>query len=303
MKIGILNTKNVYSNFTSRKYNNPKLKNNNNSDKSAQVNSNKPKKKFTNILPYIALVGLVTSSCSINNASNDKAEVSIPEIPITEAVGEAKTLPEIYFEDENTASNNVEYLPKEEIFSSKYNEKVTYDMLRPEDYLIGKYWYDQLKEAGGIAYDKFPKLCSVLNMDEISTMSYLEYLCNDEKWGAQCTNPVLLCAQIYRESEYNDRTLGDDGLAFGLGQTHLEAVNQVNEENLKRDFDYDYYYHANCYFPKVALEVTALYMRYCFEQTGNIADALTMYNAGNNYKNAGRVYVDSVLEKLDNYTI
>ena len=163
-------------------------------------------------------------------------------------------------------------------------------------------WYsgfDALKEAGGEAYEYFYRLSYALNgEDEYRGMNELIDLCENPDYGDCEVNPIILCAQMFAESEYGYNTIGENGNKIGLGQLRESDVDKINYI-----YDTNYNYDDRYNFRK-NLEMMILLMRHCVENTGYYDEALAMYHTGNpNGLNTpeGKRYAKLVMSQLGNY--
>ncbi len=156
---------------------------------------------------------------------------------------------------------------------------------------------DRLEDAGGDAFNGFDNLCATLGMDREETAEYIAYLCESEEWGNGCIDPVIFCAQLRQESGFNGGTVGDGGYAVGLGQLHEIAVGEVNR------YWGTSYSGEDRWDPQKNLEITMLFLKECYQQTGDTEGMLGMYNQGTLDKARsadGQAYVRQVLSRLNN---
>lgn len=93
---------------------------------------------------------------------------------------------------------------------------------------------------------------------------------------------------IEQESSWNPYAIGDGGAAYGFGQLHAPAAQDVNADR----FD-----------PTSNLYGSAAYLRQQYNRTGNWTDALAAYNQGyGNYQTeAGAEYAATVMDRAGNY--
>lgn len=87
---------------------------------------------------------------------------------------------------------------------------------------------------------------------------------------------------IQQESGWNPTIVGDNGAAYGFGQLHAGAANDMG---------------VNRFDPMQNLQGTAAYLSKQYQKYGNWTDALAGYNQGHAGNSAGLSYAQSVLNK------
>lgn len=96
---------------------------------------------------------------------------------------------------------------------------------------------------------------------------------------------------VWQESSFNPSALGDNGLAFGLTQLHLDAAQSVGYAGDG----------AGLYDPNTNLRYGLAYLAHQVTRySGDYNQALSAYNAGTAYS-GNAAYVDSVLQHADTF--
>lgn len=262
--------------------------------------SNKPrsrKKQKTyskaRVIALLMAAGLLSQTPKLNNFFDNKSDI-------------------VTVEDDSKNENNpvicIETEAPEEISKEAIEETI-----ESKENIQAARLLDNIKNSDIHAPERLEKLTNALNLDELEVADFLIHLCESEKWGNNCIDPLLFYAQICQESNAEFDALGDyskrtgEYLAFGYGQFHECAVDEVNNQ-IEKGFFGEYLYNNGQKYtyedrinPKKALEMMILLLRYDASKTDSKDAMLAMYNQG--HKNGintqqGQEYVDAVYSQI-----
>lgn len=249
-----------------------------------------------------ALLTAVVSLCGVGLARCDEDKPTtdpIPVVSIEQPYSQDSIDSEIIIESETPnyeEADEIVSLPKNLTGAGEIEDIKEIEQTQSKEDKEAEKLLKKFEKTGGDAWDEFDVLCDVFGLNKKEMAKKLIYLCEDEEWGKNYVDPILLCAQMYQESSYQANQVGDNGEAIGLGQIHKCAVDDVN-----RVFDTNYKYSDRSN-PEKALEMMILYSRYCHVQAGSTNGMLAMYNAG--HKDAiehqyGKEYVKKVYSRIN----
>ena len=170
----------------------------------------------------------------------------------------------------------------------------------------GEAFLNELRQAGGDAWNEFDRLSSTLGLSKEGTAEYLLNLCKET--GENCIDPVVFTALLRQESGYNKDAVGDGGLAIGLGQLQPIAVEQLNQWYPDKNYSNGDRYDAYKNLEMTMMCIKGHYNEYvnAYGTKPSLQTLLGAYNQGwitlaDN--SDGRQYARDVLSRLDYYSI
>ena len=262
-------------------------------------NSNKPrsrKKQKTyskaRVMALLMAAGLLSQAPKLNDFFDNNNDIIIVE------------------NDSKNEDNPVIYI---ETKAPKEVMETAQKTIESKDNIQAARLLENIKKSDIHAPERLKKLTNALNLNELEVANFLIHLCESEKWGNNCIDPLLFYAQICQESNAEFDALGDyskltgEYLALGYGQFHECAVDEVNNQIENGIYGEHLYNNGQKYTyedrinPKKALEMMILLLRYDANRTNSQDAMLAMYNQG--HKNGintqqGQEYVDAVYNQI-----